>query len=819
MVTERLQRQANISSDDGTDRPAASVGLAVALVSGGALGYEILLTRLLSIIQWHHYAYMVISLALLGFGASGTLLSLLGARLRHRFELHYALNASAFGVSVVASFALVQSIPFNPLELIWGGTQTLWLAFVYVTLMVPFFFAANCIGLSFIRFRGHIPWLYGADLVGAGLGCGAIVLLLFVLHPVPALQLIGCVGLGAALCAAWSHSASGWRAGLTCGLLGVVVLAFSTQWLTLSPSEYKGLSRALSATGAVVEAERSSPLGLVTTVSNEQIPFRYAPGLSLSARGTPAEQVALFSDADAMSVVTRFDGNLAPLGYLRDLPSALAYTLLDQPSVLVLGAGGGTQVLQALVHDARRVDAVELNPDIVAAVREEQGEFSGYLYDNDRVGVYIDEARGFIIHGDRRYDLVQVALLDSFSAASAGLYALSESYLYTVEAIEDFLAHLTPNGILAVTRWLKLPPRDGAKLFATVIEALERSGAAAPGDRLAWIRTWNTSTVLVKNSPWTREDTAALRRFAETRGFDLVYYPGIRAAEANRFNRLRAPIFFDTAAALLGPDRASFMDAYKFDIRPATDDRPYFFNFFKWSTFPELLAKRALGGAALLDVAYPIVVATLVQALVLGMVLIALPLLLQRRATTRTPVRKRRVLAYFLSIGFAFLLIEIAFIQKMVLLLHHPLYAVAVVLAGLLVFAGVGSMLAGRTNSHSVSRPVTWIIGLGLAYIFLFPSLFVWLAPLPEWARIVVALALLAPLGVPMGMLFPRGIAWVAARSQRLIPWVWAVNGCASVASAILAVLLAMHFGFNAVLFLALLLYASAAYFRPSTFG
>ncbi len=788
--------------------PSRHLYLAVALVSAAALGYEVLLTRLLSIVQWHHYAYMVVSLALLGFGASGAFLTLGGKALARRFELAFSANAGAFGLSAVLCFSLAQSVPFNPLELIWSAAQTLRLGLVYLLLMVPFFAAANCMGLAFMRFERHIPGLYGADLVGAGIGSAAVVALLYGVKAEIALQITASLGLAAALVGGWPRLGTVARVTWT-GLLLILALAsIAARWLVPAPSQFKELSQALAKSGARIEAERSSPLGLVTALGNRKVPFRHAPGLSLTAGADIGAQVALFVDGGAMTVIPEAGGET---GYLDFVTTALPYHLLDRPNVLVLGAGGGASVVQALAHGAERVEAVEVNPDVVALVREDFAAFSGGLYDRGRVHVAVDEARAFVGRTRRVYDLIQIDLLDSFSASSAGLYALSESHVYTVEALEAYLRHLEPNGILALTRWVKMPPRDGPRLFATAVEALRNMGVPAPDSRLAWIRSWNTSTLLIRNGTWTATDIAALRAFCERRAFDTAYYPGMPASQANRHNRLPRPWFHEAAVALLGPERETFLERYKFNVRPVTDDRPYFFNFFKWSSIREMLSLRRRGGAGLLEAGFLVVLATLAQALVASVVLIAAPLLVRRAAPhTDTPPRWRMI-AYFFAIGLAFLIIEMAFIQRFVLFLGHPVYAVTVVLATFLLAGGLGSVLAMRSGTHDVRAPVTLIVAFGLAHAFAVPPLLDALLALPTAVRHVISAALIAPLALPMGMMFPRALDWIGERHRALVPFAWGVNGCASVVAAPLGIVLASAYGFTAALLGALGLYVVAS--------
>jgi spermidine synthase len=812
--------------------------LAVAAVSAAVLAYEVLLTRLFSIIQWHHFAYMVISIALLGYGASGTFLTLAQHLLRRHVTAVFAASAMVFGISAVAAFALAERLPFNALAVIWEPRQLLYIPLLYLLFAVPFFCGATCIGLVLAAFPDHIARIYRYDLVGAGMGALGAVAALLLVFPSTALRLAAGLAVAAGALASLRRIdvATPWRVSvLALGVIAALaLLPPAATELRLSP--YKGLSQALVVPGSEVVDEESSPLGLLTVVRSPLIPFRHAPGLSLNNAVEPPPQLGVFTDGDALSVITAFDGRTEPLSYLDQTPAALPYHLLEQPAVLILGAGGGADVLLALHRRAARIDAVELNERYVRLVQVTHADFAGRLYDRPEVRVHVAEARAFIAGRSDRWDVIQLPLLDSFATAAAGTLSLSESTVYTVEAFQQYLEHLRPGGYLAITRWLKLPPRDALKLIATALAALERPEVGDPGARLALIRSWNTTTLLVKNGSLTGGDVARIRDFAASRSFDLDYLPGIDAAETNRFNVLEQSSLFDGAAALLGPDRQAFVARYKFDIAPATDDRPYFFSFFRWRALPELIERRALGGAALLDWGYLILVATLVQALALSLVLILAPLVSRRRAGKRV-TGQGRVTLYFAAIGLAFLFVEIASIQRFVLFLGHPVYAVAVVLFAFLAFAGLGSGMAPRLEARltawrrapSVTAPthcrrlrtlspetllpvaVGGIALMSLIHLLLLVPLLRGLVPLAQPAKMALSVLLIAPVAFCMGMPFPLALSRLAKRAPDLVPWVWGINGCASVVSAILAPLLAMSLGFSAVIVIAIGLYVLAA--------
>lgn len=815
-------------SAGAADSPALWLRLAIGLLSAGALAYEVLLIRLFAIIQWHHFAYLIISVALLGYGVGGALVATWQEAMKARFAEVFAGAAALFGLGAVAGFVLAQRVAFNPLELLWDPRQPVRLLLVALLLMAPFACAATALCLSFSRYAGEPHRIYAFDIAGGAAGSLGIVAALFVLAPMSALQLIGSLGLLVAGCACFAGGDKArWLAATLVAASLVLPVVLPADWLALRPSEYKDLSQTLRIKGTQVLAQRSSPVGLVTAVASDEIPLRDAPGLSLNAPQGPPQQIGLFTDGNGPSALTRYDGRREPLRYLDYLTSALPYHLIEKPRVLILGAGAGADILQALFHDARAIDAVEINPQVIDLVQQQFGDFSGRPYSAPSVRAHIGEARGFVASRRERYDLIQVALVDAFGSAAAGLHGLSESHLYTVEALQAYLDHLNPGGLLALTRWVGLPPRDMLKLFATARQALDHNGIAEPALRLALIRGWRTATLLVKRGEFTVAEIAALKRFCQSRSFDVAYYHGIRETEANRYNLIDRAYLFDDLQALLSPQRDRYIDRYKFNIQPATDDRPYFFQFFKWSALAELLRLREQGGIPLLEWGYPVLVASLAQALLVSPLLIFLPLWLRKRrlAGADTPHgMRRRIAIYFAAVGLAFMFLEIALIQKFMLFLTHPVYAVATSLSALLLFAGLGSRLSpvlqGRgTISRTALVPVIGICALASLYLVLLPGLFHELMALDFRLKLALCVALLAPLGLAMGMPFPLGLAAVASSSERLVPWAWAINACASVIGAILATLLAIHLGFTAVIVIALLLYVLAASAAPRSGG
>jgi spermidine synthase len=791
--------------------------LTILLVSAMALSYEILLMRLFSIVQYHHFAYMVISLALLGYGASGTFLVFFRQKLLRRFPMAFITNILLFGITIVACYLGGQHLLFNPDEMLWDNREWLKLFALYLVLALPFFFAANCIALAFSRYRQRISEIYAADLFGAGLGSFFVIGLLFLFFPNKLLLFLGSMVFVIGT-VAWLELRlqPRWLAFQFIGAAAVFLLLPSA-WTDLAVSPYKGLSQQMRIKGSRIVEEKSSPLALLTVVESPLVPLRYAPGLSLTADSEPPAQIGIFIDSDSMNVITRFPEDIEDLAYLDKLTTALPYHLRQAQDVLILGAGAGSDILQALYFKTVNVDAVELNPQVVQLVRE-RPEFSGNLFDRKNVQVHMGEARSFISGSSKKFDLIQLPMLDSFNSSAAGLYALNENYLYTVEALQEYINHLAPAGYLSMSRWVKLPPRDTLKLFATAVEALKRSGIEDAEKHLVLIRSWQSASLLLKRAPFSMEEISLAKKFCQERLFDLVYYPGMVRLEANRFNILREPYFYDGTVSLLKKDSGRFVARYKFNINPSTDDRPYFSNYFKWKSLPEILKLRGQGGMVLLESGYFILVITLFQAVAASLILVLLPVI----AGPYVPVpeanwSRPRIVAYFFAIGLGFLFLEIVFIQKFILYLGHPLYAAAVVLSVFLVFAGMGSKYAQAKRVHVIGL-FTVILGLGIADLLAANFLFDAVNWLPVSMKILVAVVMLGPLAFSMGMPFPLALTEVGADAPDLIPLAWAVNGCASVIAAVLATLLAIHFGFTAVVLTALAFYGFAGALFPAGF-
>ncbi len=786
---------------------------AVLLISAVGIAYQIVLMRVFSIAQWHHFASMIISIAMLGFGASGAALALLKTPLKGREAGALRFSAALLTVSLVACYALSQRVPFETYQLVSQPNQIWNLLALYVVLAVPFFLISTCITIAFFLAPGNVARVYFFSMAGSGLGALGVVGLLYLAHPVRGPYILaGVSGLALALLTLDARRRSS-LAGAA--LLLIAMAAGVTRPAPVRVSEYKGLSYAKQLPDAKILGEWHSPMSVITAVSSEQI--RETPGqisnYPMAQLGELPEQVALYFDAGAASPVNRFTGDLDPFAYLDYVTSALPYRLVEAPKTLVIGPGGGTNVLGALYHGAGRVVAVEVDPRVFDVVQTQLGDFAGGLYDRPDVTPVIGEGRGFLQSSEETYDLIQIPSLGSFTASTAGVQALSESYFYTVEAVRLQLSRLTPDGVLAITVWLKTPARDALKMVATVVEACEQSGIEEPGNHLAFIRSWNNATIVVSRAPMSANRVEAVRAFCRDRMFDLCYCPGIRPEEANRYTLLDEPVYYAFTEGVLDPTRREsvYRDSL-FYVRPATDDRPHFFRFLKWSALPRLIRDLGAEWIPFVEWGYLTLVATILQGLLASAVFILLPLIVLARGPSRSGA-KRWVFVYFAALGLAYMALEMGFIQRVMLFLAYPVYSVAVVLTSFLFFSGLGSLFASRCKPGATA-PVGWaVLAIALltaAYAAFLPGAFKAWAGWSDAVKIIASVFLLSPLAFAMGIPFPMGLQRVSDDHPALLPWAWGINGCASVTGATLATLVTVHLGFRVLFLLAVLTYTAA---------
>ncbi|MFQ5610901.1 MAG: hypothetical protein ACE5H9_02090 [Anaerolineae bacterium] len=785
------------------------------LLSMATLAYEAVLTRLFSLAQGFHFAFMAISLALLGAGASGTYLSLRQAPANVGTFL--TRTAILFAASLPLSYLIVNYLPFDAYRLAWDRTQIGWLALYYLALTIPFFFSGLAVGAALAAHPRRAGPLYAANLLGSSLG------------PLLALPLLA--GLGGAG-AIFAVSLAGWLAVGVLGFPGFLppsalrppqrslflsagffAITLSLLFLALFPpspakvrlTPYQALSQASLYPGSRIVFQRWNAFSRIDVVESEGI--HSAPGLSFAFPGGPPAQLGLTVDGDNLSPITRVASPPGRDTFTTYLPLALPFQLRPGADVLILEPGGGLAVLAALQNGAASVTVVESNPTIVEAVRDRFGDTNGHLYADPRVRVVIDHPRSFLRRNRDSFDLIILPLTDSFRPVTAGAYTLAEDYNTTVEAFGEMAAHLSPDGLLVTERWLQLPPTESLRLWGTILAAWRAREPERAGDHLAVLRSFQTSLVVAGRRPLSPQALSAIREFARTRQFDLVWLPDLSPDEVNRYSVVPEAAYHQALADLIdarAPE--AFFASYPFAVAPPTDDHPYFFHFFRWSQTPQILQNLGKTAQPFGGSGYLVLVALLVLVLVLSTGLILLPLIVWRKPLGAG--QRGRFLLYFICLGLGFLFVEIPLLQRFILYLGQPAYAFAVVVGGVLLASGLGSWFLSARLPLRLALPLIAI--LALIYPFWLPALFQATLAWPFSARMLVTLLALFPLGLLLGVPFPAGLQRVRLAAPELVPWAWAVNGCASVVSAVLAAMVALTWGFSVVLWGAALAYGGA---------
>jgi len=785
--------------------PIRRTRAAVALLSLAAIALELALMRMLAIRFWSHFAYMVISVAILGFGASGTALTLLRRRVAAAKRPWMFALALAFALSVPLISIAARRLPLDVRFLTWDLSQIAYVAALEGLMFVPFLLAGAFVGIALMDEPGRISGHYAANLLGSGAGAVAAVALMFVMSPSEMLLTSGAAAFVAAMLLLPRRA---WAFADAAGAAAALALMARPAMRRAPMSPYKMLPYVLSTPGAEIIHRSEGPLGLIDVVSGPAI--HVGGGLSLVNPWPIPPHVLLIVDGDQTSPVYHCR-NRDQWAFADQTTSAVAYHLHNRPSVCVLGAGGGADIGAALYNNAARIVALEMNGQIIDAMTGPLADRGGDVYLQPNVTVLEREAREYFSGAGETFDVVQFPAMDVLAASGAGLYATQETYLYTVEAMAAMMDRLADRGVLVVTRPARVPPRDGLRVFDTAAEMLRARGLK-PSAHLAMIRSWATVTVLVSRRPFDADELSAIRRFCDERGFDLCHLPGLRPSQANLNHVLDRPYYFEGCRALLGPQRKAYLAEYLFDVSATTDDRPYFFHFLRPRTLRILREQLGPRSRAFVEIATVMLLAALIQALAMAAALILLPLAPGVKALRGTP-RKAAALGYFLMIGAGFMLLEMAFLQRLILYLGHPIYSAAVAIAGFLVFAGLGSLLSARRRLPlrrlgAVAGGAVALLGVG--YL---AGMDAWLAlthGAATWVRFAVAAGTIAPLAFAMGHMLPTGMRLVSRAAPALVPWCWAVNGLASVAATVAAPLLAMNLGFANVTVIAIICYAAA---------
>lgn len=768
----------------------------LALTSFAALLLELALTRLFSVVLFYHFAFLAISIALLGLGAGGVFAYLGKTRLAPiptRKLAAWLCMANAALIVVVLEIVLHVPVALNV-----SGKNLLRLTVLYLAAAVPFFLTGLLFSVVFARETKRIPRLYGADLCGGALACLAVVPLLNWLGGPNAVLMAGFALTIAAMVWAEAHS-SRRNAGLLALALAVLI-AVNYSGRLIDVVYAKGMFR----DPAWVEFARWNALSRVEVDRQGQAK-------------------AIVIDADASTYIMNADlkqwHDTDWEKSLMSAPPALANVLRPHGNFAIIGPGGGVDVLRAVANGSASVTGIEINPIIATTImRGRYADYAQHLYERPDVHIHVTDGRSFLRATPERFDVVQMTLVDTWASTAAGAFALSENNLYTVEAFREYFDHLKPDGMIAITRWEFRQPREALRVVAVAMEALHRLGVTNPARNFIVASLGSLDedgipvVVLAKKTPFTsaEEDAVAghCERYSE---LDPLYLP--TAPGQNPFSELIA-----------GNDAFAFAHGYTYNVAPVGDNAPFFFFTLKPG---QILGDASLRHGIDWKVNLGVLILLLVLAISVAAVLLflILPLALRCTRVHQSPLP----LLYFIAVGLAYILVEIAFIQRFVLFLGHPTYALTVVIFLLMISSGAGSLFSRRwlPQSQKAWMPLVLVLAILLLYVFLLPGRLVAWVGLGFGYRLMVSGILLIPLGFLMGMPFPSGLRVLASSSAPEFPanagsdengveWAWAMNAAASVLGSVLAMVIAIQFGLTATLACGAFAYVLALFVMPS---
>jgi len=782
-------------AEGGLSLARASAG--IFLTSLGVLTIEIALTRIFSYAINYHFAYLTIATGLLGFACAGAVLAAFPT-LWLPLPRRLVLASSGAGLAAVFTLAFSSVIRFDPGLVSRDPRAMAILTTYYLVVAAPFFLAGVAVA-TVLAFRPErVGRLYACDLLGAGLGCALSVPLIWMLET-PAVVVCGALALATAALPFGGRSPR-----LRALSVAGVALAFACGALTLRfgpfpPSPGTFLSTFLRTTGVEHMYAQWTPISRVDAVgwrkSEDSWRSTYniaGVGASFTARGPEFRMIGY--DGRSFAVMYADRGDPAALEMFRHHILATPYRLFDDPSLLIIGLGGGADALAAIANGVTRMTAIELNPVTVRLGKREFAAFNGGLFDRAGIEVVTAEARHWVESTPAAYDLIVLNSIDTLSALSSGAYVLAESYLYTVEAFTAYLSHLKPGGIYALFSFdnngLAGPTFIIQRFVSTLVAALGRLGAEDPKRQLVVLASAGTVplvSVLVKRTPFEAAELGAIGDFAAREGFGFWHRPD-------------RPVDHQVASFLWMSDaeRRQFLDRHYLQLTPATDRSPFFFNFYKWRS---VLRRDPNDTGLTPSTGQRMLLVMLIEAVVLTVIVIFGPL---ARLHARAPVRKPwGFVAYFAALGIGFIFIEISLLQRFVLFLGFPTYSLSVVLFSLLTFTGVGSALSSRLERRlRTVALLTCALVTALVLLFLAGAPALFRATLRHGLAVRIALSVLtiAPFGMLLGLLFPIGVRLAQEADTRLVPWAWGLNGCTTVIGTIVAVMLAVTYGFDVVM-------------------
>jgi spermidine synthase len=750
---------------------------------------------------------MVISVALLGFGAAGTVLSLAKKFLFEKSEvlLPGLMTLSGLSMALSVSIAQAEIIRFDSYLLFADYTHLWKLLITYLLFFIPFFLGALAIGIIFIKYIDKIGTLYFANMLGSGLGGVAAVFLMWIFLPEKLPAVIAAIAFFAGLVIVSKKQRTSFTIIVT---ITVAVLAF--MYITparLNLSEFKSLSKTLNLPDSKIILKESSPYGLIEIVTTPYL--RYAPGLSIKYPGIVSVENAAFNNGEWIGplISTKDDS----LHYLFFTTEILAFKTGERKNVLVLGAGTGRQVKIALMNDAESITSVEQNKALTNLLDGKLASKVDSLFNDNSVRPQNISPRTFLLSTKQKFDLISLPVIDAFGGSS-GLYALQEQYLLTTESFDEMLNILNRNGAICISTYIDYPYRNPLKILAAVAEVFERKKIDNPEKYIAAIKNWNTITFLIKKDPVSSSESDSIRSFCGRMNFDPVLLPDITEAERERFNKLQDTSLYSMLDRILQSkeERKKLYSEYSFNIKPATDNQPYFSQFLQWKTIP--LLGNLFGNQSLpfFEVGYLLLYLTFIQILLLAILFIVIPLF----KIGFKGGNKFKTLFYFGGLGLGYMFIEIILIQRFTLYFGNVIYAAALVVCLMLVSSGFGSLVSQKLTP----KPYRIIL---IISIIIF-SLLIYTIFLSGWlkttigfsltAKIILSFLFITPPAFFMGMPFPLGLKLLSSVNESAedgkIPWAWGINGVFSVVSVVLATIIAVELGFVWVMIFAIAAYS-----------
>lgn len=800
------------------------------LVSLTSIGFEIVLTRYFAIASWSEYGYWVISITMVGLATSGVVLSLFkDFFLKHCQLLLFAIPPGLMAAAA-AGFYFTTIIPFNPLEF---QNPDLWLdqllnIWKYYAALFPFFFAVGIyIGLYFLAYQEEIPRIYAADLGGAGAGALLILVLMFWMHPFHLLAgLLPFLLIATFLCIPEGFKSR--RNVITAAALAIFATSeFVVTYVNQADfNEYKAIYPALHVQGGKVVKEIYSPRGYYLVLDNftERLDTDFSNNFQVLGVAGPPRTYGLYNDGNRIaSLPMREDYGTS---YVKAALDSFPYELLSRPRVLLIGTRGGFRLREAADLGAGSILALEPGETLFQMVRS---QWPPEVFPRGlQVAISNRSPAAVSAAGGTKFDLIDIAS-DYLAQADANKFA------FTVEAVEGYLGLLDGDGIASIPISIREFMLYAVKMLETVRTALVNAGIPDPERHVIVYRSSWSARILIAKHPFRAHQIERLRKFCDLRSFDTSYYPGIDPEKVQIWNDLPT-VSFENETVLSGTDKATddlMQEALKifsgergrtdpdnfFNLRPSTLDRPFFYSILRLEQLPRILKRIELIPRE--EIGYLINLAVLLQALLLGAIVLALPLIRWRKRRPQTEAVVKSIV-YFAGLGLGFLFLEILLIEKMAFFLNDRTYAFTVVLSSMLICSGIGSFAAGRylENPRRGIRMAAGIIAAWiLAALVFLDGLLLFALSAPFTAKLALAVAVIAPLAFALGVPFPLGLFLFRGERSHFLPWAWSMNGAFSVIATPIANLVAVSFGYTVVLILSLLLYGAAVATYPATTG